>query len=313
MKINSFMSWVGGKKALRELILQRFPAEYERYVEVFGGAGWVLFGRTPDRAMEVFNDYNSDLVNLYRCVKDRTFALIRELNFLPLNARDEFDIIKKFLSKDEFADEYMQEELDIAQHYLKPPEFEEIKSILLEKATLYDVQRASAFYKLIRYSYGSGCTSFGCQPFDIRNTFGLIWSANRRLGNTLIENKDFEALIRQYDRLGAFIYCDPPYYETEDHYKVEFKVEDHVRLRDALAQIQGKFLLSYNDCEYIRDLYNGFHIEAVSRLNNLAQRYGAGCEFLEVIISNYDTSERRRSLPVQMGLFDDKPNYFDTA
>ena len=39
---DSFMSWVGGKKALREVLLARFPAEYKRYVEVFGGGGWVL-------------------------------------------------------------------------------------------------------------------------------------------------------------------------------------------------------------------------------------------------------------------------------
>lgn len=298
---------------MREQILERFPKEYDRYVEVFGGAGWVLFGRKPDSAMEVFNDYNSDLINLYRCVKDRTFELIRELNFLPLNTRDEFEILKKFMSNDEFTEDYMRKELEITQHYLNPPEFDEMKAILLEKATLYDVRRAAAFYKLIRYSYGSGCTSFGCQPFDIRNTFGLIWAASRRLQNTLIENKSYDPLIIQQDRPGTLFFLDPPYYETEDHYKVVFTKEDHIHLRDILKQIQGMFLLTYNDCEYTRELYKEFHIESVTRLNNLAQRYGAGCEFPEIIVSNYDTSERRRSLPVQMGLFDDNPNYFETA
>ena len=42
--MNSFMSWVGGKKALREEVVRRFPLYYERYIEVFGGGGWVLFG-----------------------------------------------------------------------------------------------------------------------------------------------------------------------------------------------------------------------------------------------------------------------------
>ena len=46
------------------------PAKYDRYIEVFGGGGWVLFGKEPDKGvMEVFNDYNADLINLYRCVK----------------------------------------------------------------------------------------------------------------------------------------------------------------------------------------------------------------------------------------------------
>ena len=37
--LKSLISWVGGKKALRELIYQRFPKNYGRYIEVFGGGG----------------------------------------------------------------------------------------------------------------------------------------------------------------------------------------------------------------------------------------------------------------------------------
>ena len=83
-----------------------------------------------------------------------------------------------------------------------------------------------------------------------------------------------------------------------------FKKEDHVRLRDTLASIQGKFMVSYNDCAYIRELYQDFHIEAVTRINNLAQRYDNGSEFPEVLIANYDMEERRNSLPMQMNLFE---------
>ena len=41
--MNSIISWVGGKKALRDLIYLRMPKNYDRYIEVFGGGGWVLF------------------------------------------------------------------------------------------------------------------------------------------------------------------------------------------------------------------------------------------------------------------------------
>ena len=50
--INSFMAWVGGKKALRDEILARFPLEYKRYIEVFGGAGWVLFHKPPTEILK---------------------------------------------------------------------------------------------------------------------------------------------------------------------------------------------------------------------------------------------------------------------
>lgn len=310
--MNSIISWVGGKKALRSLIYQRMPKEFGRYVEVFGGGGWVLFGKPPGADMEVYNDFNADLANLFRCVKERPFALLKELNFLPLNGRDEFNVLKKYLEKEEFTSEYLREELELAQQNLSGPQFEEIKAILMENAVMNDVKRAAAFFKLIRYSYGSGCTSYGCQPFDIRKTFHLIWSGSRRLKDTVIENKDFEALIRQYDRDNAFFYCDPPYFETEGHYAVEFRREDHARLRDTLAGCQDKWLVSYNDCEYIRELYKDYQIEAVSRINNLAQRYDNGCEFPEVLISNYDTSERMRDIPTQIGLFDLMDDLYDT-
>jgi DNA adenine methylase len=302
--MNSIISWVGGKKALRDLIYQKMPKEFGRYIEVFGGGGWVLFGRTPDTAMEVYNDFNSDLANLFRCVRDQPMVFLKELGFLPLNGRDEFFVLRKFLEHEEFTDAFMRQELELAQRELTPVQFDEIKAILLEKAQLYDIRRAAAFFKVIRYSYGSGCTSYGCQPFDIRKTFDLLWQGSRRLKDTVIENKDFEELIKQYDRESAFIYCDPPYYLTEGHYAVEFRREDHFRLRDTLKNCQGKFLVSYNDCEFIRELYQDFRIESVSRLNNLAQRYDSGCEYAEVLISNYDTGERLRDMPVQLGLFD---------
>ena len=141
-------------------------------------------------------------------------------------------------------------------------------------AVAEDVRRAAAFYKIIRYSYGSGCTSYSCQPFDVRKVFSLIREAAERLADTVIENKDFEALIRQYDREGAFFYCDPPYYMTED----------------------------YNDCSYIRDLYAGYYLTEATRLNNMAQRYEKGSEYRELIITNYDPEEKRRSSG-QMTLF----------
>jgi len=302
--LNSIISWVGGKKALRDMIYMRMPLEYDRYIEVFGGGGWVLFGKPPDKGMEVYNDFNSNLANLFSCVKERPMALLKELAFLPLNSRDEFFCLRKFLNKEEFVSEHLPEELEIATHFLKEPEAEEIRKLLMENATIGDVQRAAAFYKIIRYSYGSGCTSYSCQPFDIRKTFTIIWEANRRLRDTVIENKDFEALIRHYDRPGAFFYCDPPYFETEGHYEVVFTKTDHERLRDTLLQIDGKFLVSYNDCTYIRKLYQDFNIESVSRTNNLAQRYESGSEYPEVLIANYDMNERKKELPVQMSLFD---------
>ncbi len=79
----------------------------------------------------------------------------------------------------------------------------------------------------------------------------------------------------------SFFCCDPPYYATESYYKdVGFTKKDHVRLHDTLAEIKGKFLVSYNDCPEIRELWyhDGIRIESVSRIDNLRQRYKGGAE-----------------------------------
>ena len=118
--------------------------------------------------------------------------------------------------------------------------------------------------------------------------------------------KDFEKLIAQYDRPNTMFYLDPPYFETEDYYEdVGFTEKDHIRLRDALLGIKGKFLLSYNDCPYIRELYSrpGIWIEGTTRISNIAQRYDAGKQYPELFISNYDTCEDG-ILSRQLTLFD---------
>jgi len=91
------MSWIGGKKSLRELIVNLFPLYYERYIEVFGGAGWILFHKNPGNDFEVYNDFNSLLVNLYRCVRDKPNELIYALRYC-LNSREDFDHVKNCLA-----------------------------------------------------------------------------------------------------------------------------------------------------------------------------------------------------------------------
>ncbi|WP_442929315.1 DNA adenine methylase [Natranaerovirga hydrolytica] len=289
--MNSFMSWIGGKKSLRELIITRFPLYYERYIEVFGGGGWVLFHKNPGNDFEVYNDFNGLLVNLYRCVRERPQELMDALSYC-LNSRADFETVKNTLARDK----------------VNLPEGQREDALGYSPAT--DVQKAAWFYQLIRYSYASGLTSFGSQPHDIRSNFPVIEQAHRRLAKVVVENKDFEKLIGQYDRPVSFFYADPPYFETESYYKNVgedgFTEKDHIRLRDALLGIEGKFLLSYNDCEFIRSLYDapGIQVEAFTRINNIKQRYDNGAQFPEILIANYELHEREKNAPSQLNLFD---------
>lgn len=273
--MNSFMSWVGGKKALREQIVSMLPVNYSKYVEVFGGGGWVLFHKPPGRDFEVYNDLNGLLVNLYWCVREKPDELQRELKYV-LNSRLDFDRVRATLAKHGKENQ---------------------------------VKKAAMFYQLIRYSYSSALTSYAAQPHDMWSNFPIIEQAHRRLKDVVIEHQDFGRLIPHYDGPDTVYYCDPPYHNTEKFYKnvgeKGFLELDHVRLRDILFGIDGKFILSYNDDEFIRELYTapGIYIVETTRLHQMRQRYEANSQFPELIITNYEPFERSRLQPEQIALF----------
>lgn len=250
--MNSFISWVGGKKLLRKYIINEFPEDYKRYVEVFGGAGWVLFGLEHTGKIEIYNDKNSDLVNMFRCMKYHCMELQHELSLL-LNSREQFYCFKE----------------------------------QLQCAGLTDIQRAARFYILIKHSFGAKAESFtaGKQP-NIPDAVSAFSAISKRLSRVMIENRDYKDIVALYDKEDTLFYLDPPYYGSEHMYDEHFSNNDHLDLCNMLLGIKGKFILSYNDDPQIRELYRELNIIEVERQNNLSigkdnKRYK------ELIIKNF--------------------------
>ncbi len=143
---------------------------------------------------------------------------------------------------------------------------------------------------MIKCSFGSNRNSFATAPKTIYNIVSELPKYKERLKSVIIENRDFEDLIKTYDRDSALFYVDPPYVASERYYNrnyTKFNKDDHIRLNAVLKGIKGRFILSYNDCDFIRDLYKGYHIKCVSRQNLLPATAENRAEFKEVIITNY--------------------------
>lgn len=83
--MNSFIKWIDGKNYLKKRIIKEFLKDYNKYVEVFGEAAWVLFGN-EEKKEEIYNDYNTELVNLFKTVKYYAVELQEELEY-PINSR----------------------------------------------------------------------------------------------------------------------------------------------------------------------------------------------------------------------------------
>ena len=87
--------------------------------------------------------------------------------------------------------------------------------------------------------------------------------------NLSVKQSSFDKVIPNYKK--DFIYADPPYYMEKSEDNKMFKAIypnsnfdlhhihfDHELLREQLHSHEGKFLLSYNDCEWVRENYKGF-------------------------------------------------------
>ncbi len=251
--MNSFISWIGGKKALRKKIVEEFPEKgtYNKYIEVFGGAGWVLFYFDKHAEKEIYNDIDGKLVNLFRCVK-----------YHPDEMQKELDLI--LMSREQFGDARAQSEV----------------------RGMTDIQRAARFFVVIKESYGADIRSFGLRDRDMKGVKDYLQIVSKRLNRVIIENQDFQRIIRNNDKSDTLFYLDPPYYDTEKYYGDQFFKEDHIRLKEALQDIKGKFILSYNDCDYIRKLYKEYNIITVERTHNFLSQRGGG-RYSELIIKNF--------------------------
>lgn len=201
--------------------------------------------------MEVYNDFDHDLVNLFRCVKYHADELEKELKWC-MNSREIFV--------------YARDQRTMPG--------------------LTDIQRAARFFLQVKYSYGADQRSYGCAKRQSIRSIDVLHAAAERLDAVIIECRDFEPLIKTYDRPSALFFLDPPYWGTEGYYS-GFQRTDHERLKTVLQGIKGRFIMTYNDCQEVREMYSEYKIEEISRLHNLQTRYYADPQYKELFITNY--------------------------
>lgn len=223
--------YIGGKSHIASWVIENFPDDHlsHTYVEVFGGAGWILFRKEQCRN-EVYNDLNKDLVNMFLCIRDR-FDEFKSRAEWTLRGRAIFDIALAKLKTRDFRDD-------------------------VEWAIWYAITRTQSFSgNGNSYGYSRSPDS----PFRSWAAFlDRLSEIRERLLLVNIECLDFEHLIKKYDSPRTFFYCDPPYVDAESYYPVPFGWEDHARLAATLRSIKGKFALSYYPNPRLKALYKGY-------------------------------------------------------
>ena len=267
--LKSPIAWYGGKAYYAEWLIERFP-EHRVYVEPFGGAANVLL-RKPKSEVEVYNDVDDRVVNLFRVVRDpEQFERLRMLLDLTPYARGEFEDLLEL-----------------------PPSDDPV-----EKA-----RRFFAICRQARGGMGMSKLSKSCWAYSRRTRRDMAEPVSKylsaidgleevaaRLRTVMIESRPAIELIPRYDGEDSFFYLDPPYMPETRHgnkaatYAQEMSVDDHAALLDALLQIKGKAMLS----GYAAPLYDE-KLKAWRReeLKTKAHMANSGEERTEVIWFNF--------------------------
>jgi len=71
--------WIGGKRRLAKHLFPLFP-EHTCYVEPFCGAAALFFLKEPSK-VEVVNDINAELINLYRVIQHHLEEFLRQFKW----------------------------------------------------------------------------------------------------------------------------------------------------------------------------------------------------------------------------------------
>ena len=174
--------------------------------------------------------------------------------------------------------------------------------IAIQKGKYSFIQKAVQFYYLITRSFGGKGNTFGTVKCSsggacksLKNVPEKIDAIHKRLDKVMIENRDFEKLIKQYDFENAFFYCDPPYSKGCGYEVTSTEDFDHERLREVLGNIKGRFLLSYDDSPKIRELYKSYEMVEIERQNGINNRQGTdrlNKTFKELLIANYPIKDK---------------------
>lgn len=248
--------WLGGKRRLADKLIPLFPP-HECYVEAFCGGAALYFLRPVPAPVEVINDVNGELVNLYRVVQHHLEEFVRQFKW-AISSRQVFKW----------------------QQMTRPE-------------TLTDIQRAARFFYLQQHAfgghvsgqtYGTGTTA---PPINLLRIEESLSAAHLRLAGTHVENLPWLECVNRYDRDHTFIYLDPPYWQVKG-YGVPFEFSEYEAMADWMRSARGKVMVSINDHPEIRRVFAGLPMLELGIRYSTANCNGRASTSSELVITNWE-------------------------
>lgn len=228
----------GGKWRLAPWIISLFPA-HRTYTEVYGGAASVLL-RKPRSYAEVYNDLDSDVVNLFRILRDPGSA--EELGRL---------VALTPYSRQEFDDSYEPCTVPL----------EQARRLLFRSAAGFGTgggSRGTGFRSNVTRSYSTPADNWTDMP-------AVVEMVSARFRGVIIEHRPAIEVLQRYDGPDALHYVDPPYLnETRNVqtagnvYRHEMSDQDHIDLATVARSLAGAVVVSGYPSALYDFLYAGW-------------------------------------------------------
>lgn len=264
-------SYYGGKQNLISTILPLIP-DHTTYIEPFVGGGAIFWAKRPSE-VEIINDYNRELINFYEIVQNE-FVELEKMVRISLHSRSLHS--------------------DATVIYNNPHMFSRI-----QRAWAVWTLAAQSFSSMLDGSWGydklKGTTSQ--KITSKRDSFTIDYAI--RMQNVQIENTDALRIINSRDYENAFIYCDPPYYNSDCGHYDGYSIDDFENLLKVLSKIKGKFLMSSYPSEILSKytVDNGWNTMKIEQTVSVANGTGKpGKKKIEVLTANYDLSNPKTLL-----------------
>jgi DNA adenine methylase len=261
--VTSPLRYAGGKSMAVCLIIENLPTLREKKIvsPFFGGGSFELCMSQHLDHEVVGYDIFGMLVNFWNVL---------------IHQRDAFvDALKKF--------EVTDEEFTLNRHILlnywnkiKPKDlvYRTKKHVPLtdEQLTLLDddpVQQAAYYYYSMTLSYGPMFLGWPSKheinPQKFARRIKKI--SETSLKNLSVHTLDFQKVLEKHR--DDFLFLDPPYYLGKDskmfkgmypntNFAIHHNGFEHERMRDLLKEHRGGFLITYNDCDTIREWYKDY-------------------------------------------------------
>lgn len=253
--MKTLLRYAGGKSKAIDFITPHVAA-YDKIVSPFLGGGslevnWASKGKIVE-GYDIFDI----LVNFWNVLLNDNQSLANELAKITPTSEAYADIKEQLVCTPQ------------VQQMLKDwkTKFYHRESVSLSNETL-----AAYYYFNHNCSYGPGFLGWASKIYLNQNKWNNTIKKVKsfKCPNLSVKQSTFDNVIE--NNKSEFLYLDPPYYLEKDrdnkmfagiypmrNIPVHHNGFDHEKLRDLLLSHKGDFVLSYNDCETIRDWYSDF-------------------------------------------------------